>query len=628
MGPSGSHLKRSMCRAESRCRCRRLGPSKIGPPTPDGNDDTRTWPTAARPPRGGGRRPGGGRRRRRGRRGCLVSLLSPPVERRLLGCLSQVRIATSSASAEPGVMAHGLGKLACSRRRRQKAALPRRGRVCAGRGRVCARASKPNCAPVAPPRQLTRPPALPDTPAAASSVAMSDPVDIKGDVRAAASVTASRITARLPARGRAAGSLTAAPRSWRRPASRRAARRCRCTRRAAGEWGGEAWLGETLRRLLRAVRRCSAGLPRGERSGAAAVERSRCQWFSFRCQACTERIKKDKTGEAHCTGQYFDFYGSEPGRRRRARGASARRLRFHQRLLACSNARSLLSQLHRQVRGAQAICPAQVKVAVLVASQRAARARRAASQCFVHCAECAHLIALPDAYMQIMYERSRVASLLAAWPLATRSIDIVWASSRRHLEGPDRVRLLLSRARRGGGTAMTEDGPSPHRSFYVASPQRFVSLALFAAICFSYAGAWLTLAPVTDVAMQRFDVGPGAVNVRALWRPLLVSRLSPRSAGLWHLVYGNVLSGNTSAALARGLQRSAQLPGALLARSLALAARSLGVFLTLTPVLCSTDSRRVCCFIRWRCCFLCRRMALTRSAWLRSTRRLSHNLCR
>lgn len=26
-------------------------------------------------------------------------------------------------------------------------------------------------------------------------------------------------------------------------------------------------------------------------------------------QACTERIKKDTSGQAHCTGQYFDYYG-------------------------------------------------------------------------------------------------------------------------------------------------------------------------------------------------------------------------------------------------------------------------------------------------------------------------------
>eukprot|EP00192_Tetraselmis_astigmatica_P022868 CAMPEP_0117663408 /NCGR_PEP_ID=MMETSP0804-20121206/8589_1 /TAXON_ID=1074897 /ORGANISM="Tetraselmis astigmatica, Strain CCMP880" /LENGTH=68 /DNA_ID=CAMNT_0005470409 /DNA_START=69 /DNA_END=275 /DNA_ORIENTATION=+ len=25
-------------------------------------------------------------------------------------------------------------------------------------------------------------------------------------------------------------------------------------------------------------------------------------------QACTERIEKDTTGEAHCTGQYFDYW--------------------------------------------------------------------------------------------------------------------------------------------------------------------------------------------------------------------------------------------------------------------------------------------------------------------------------
>lgn len=25
-------------------------------------------------------------------------------------------------------------------------------------------------------------------------------------------------------------------------------------------------------------------------------------------EACAERIKDDKTGQAHCTGQYFDYY--------------------------------------------------------------------------------------------------------------------------------------------------------------------------------------------------------------------------------------------------------------------------------------------------------------------------------
>jgi hypothetical protein len=25
-------------------------------------------------------------------------------------------------------------------------------------------------------------------------------------------------------------------------------------------------------------------------------------------QACTERIKRDHSGEAHCTGQYFDYW--------------------------------------------------------------------------------------------------------------------------------------------------------------------------------------------------------------------------------------------------------------------------------------------------------------------------------
>lgn len=25
-------------------------------------------------------------------------------------------------------------------------------------------------------------------------------------------------------------------------------------------------------------------------------------------QACTKRVEEDKTGEAHCTGQYFDYW--------------------------------------------------------------------------------------------------------------------------------------------------------------------------------------------------------------------------------------------------------------------------------------------------------------------------------
>jgi len=214
-----------------------------------------------------------------------LSLLCPPV-----GCPSAARLSEPGARCNERCerMSRALWRTAWGSWRARALAAEggsARGQAAAARRRVAARPSPTALLSLPPPRQSSsraRPPALPDTTAAASSVAMSDPVDIKGDVRAAASAAASGITARLLARGRAAGSLTAALRSWRRPASRRAARRCRCTRRAAGEWGGEAWLGETLRRLLRAVRRCSAGLPRGERSGAAAVERSRCQWFSFR----------------------------------------------------------------------------------------------------------------------------------------------------------------------------------------------------------------------------------------------------------------------------------------------------------------------------------------------------------
>jgi len=34
----------------------------------------------------------------------------------------------------------------------------------------------------------------------------------------------------------------------------------------------------------------------------------KCVKFLMEYEACAERIKKDTTGEAHCTGQYFDYW--------------------------------------------------------------------------------------------------------------------------------------------------------------------------------------------------------------------------------------------------------------------------------------------------------------------------------
>lgn len=35
----------------------------------------------------------------------------------------------------------------------------------------------------------------------------------------------------------------------------------------------------------------------------------KCQKFIEAYEACQTRIEKDATGEAHCTGQYFDMWG-------------------------------------------------------------------------------------------------------------------------------------------------------------------------------------------------------------------------------------------------------------------------------------------------------------------------------
>jgi hypothetical protein len=50
---------------------------------------------------------------------------------------------------------------------------------------------------------------------------------------------------------------------------------------------------------------------------------------------------------------------------------------------------------------------------------------------------------------------------------------------------------------------------------YPADPQRFHILFLFSSIAFLWAGSWLAFAPIADVVGERFDVGPGAVNMFA-----------------------------------------------------------------------------------------------------------------
>ncbi|KAL6767010.1 QCR6 [Auxenochlorella protothecoides x Auxenochlorella symbiontica] len=34
----------------------------------------------------------------------------------------------------------------------------------------------------------------------------------------------------------------------------------------------------------------------------------RCTKYLLEYEACGERVKNDTTGEAHCTGQYFDYW--------------------------------------------------------------------------------------------------------------------------------------------------------------------------------------------------------------------------------------------------------------------------------------------------------------------------------
>lgn len=62
---------------------------------------------------------------------------------------------------------------------------------------------------------------------------------------------------------------------------------------------------------------------------------------------------------------------------------------------------------------------------------------------------------------------------------------------------------------RTAATAMGADGQYP------ADPQRFRILFLFSSIAFLWAGSWLAFAPIADVVGERFDVGPGAVNLFA-----------------------------------------------------------------------------------------------------------------
>ena len=50
---------------------------------------------------------------------------------------------------------------------------------------------------------------------------------------------------------------------------------------------------------------------------------------------------------------------------------------------------------------------------------------------------------------------------------------------------------------------------------YRLERRRFLQLALYCAISFLWAGTWICLAPIVDVAEERFDVGPGAINAFA-----------------------------------------------------------------------------------------------------------------
>ena len=50
---------------------------------------------------------------------------------------------------------------------------------------------------------------------------------------------------------------------------------------------------------------------------------------------------------------------------------------------------------------------------------------------------------------------------------------------------------------------------------YLPERRRFVQLALYCAISCSFAGTWISMAPVANLAEQRFDVGPAAINALA-----------------------------------------------------------------------------------------------------------------
>ena len=56
-----------------------------------------------------------------------------------------------------------------------------------------------------------------------------------------------------------------------------------------------------------AVRQGLAGVPGAPRP-RGPVLRSTLSNQARASQACTERIKRDHSGEAHCTGQYFDYW--------------------------------------------------------------------------------------------------------------------------------------------------------------------------------------------------------------------------------------------------------------------------------------------------------------------------------
>ena len=70
----------------------------------------------------------------------------------------------------------------------------------------------------------------------------------------------------------------------------------------------------------------------------------------------------------------------------------------------------------------------------------------------------------------------------------------------------------LDEARAGARAAVGAAMLDAHGEAFVASPRRFLTLGLFCAIAFLWAGPWICFAPLADVAEARFSVSAAAVN--------------------------------------------------------------------------------------------------------------------